>query len=149
MRLTGQIVSQGLDQARLANARLADKHNYLALTLFGLLPAVEQQSEFLFAADQGRETCPPQRLKAAFGHAFTSHPPSLYRCRKTPQRVTSQVLKGKHLTDYIPCAVGNNHRSRFCEHFQSDSQIYRPAGRNLSRSAFAELVVHYQASSDT
>jgi hypothetical protein len=51
MRLVGQPISHGLDQARLADAGLAREQHHLALTLLGLLPAIEQQSELLSATD--------------------------------------------------------------------------------------------------
>ena len=95
MRLAGELLAQGLEQARLADAGLAGEQDHLTLALLGLFPAVEQQGEFLPAADQGREARPAQRLKAALGRALAGHPPSPDRRREAFERYGGPGLRAR------------------------------------------------------
>src|SRR5262245_14169445 len=55
MRFIGDELAEGLDNARLADARLSQKHKDLSFTLNRLVPAIGQQGDFLIPTDEVRE----------------------------------------------------------------------------------------------
>jgi hypothetical protein len=62
-------------EPRLAYPGLAREQHHLPLAVPGLLPATQQQCDFLLAPDQ---RCQPARvtgLEAALGHTLARHPP--------------------------------------------------------------------------
>ena len=63
----GQPGMKFLDQARLAQARLADDQHKLAVALPRPLPAAHQHSDFIVAADQRRKLALPGAAAAAAG----------------------------------------------------------------------------------
>ncbi len=80
-------IAQFLDDARLADARLAREQHYLAFAFLCSLPSLKQESDLGLAADKWRQVGAVQRLEAAeakldkLEEASSSSRISLGRCR--------------------------------------------------------------------
>ena len=80
--LVAEPLAQRLHEPGFADAGLAAEQHDLALAFLGPLPAVEQESDLLLAADQRREGAGAQGLEAALGPARAEHPPGPDRLGK-------------------------------------------------------------------
>src|SRR4029450_13231628 len=72
-------LTQCEDNPRLADAGFARQQHDLTLAAFGHLPAVEQESEFVFAADQRANIGASQGLEPTLGRRFTKNAERRYR----------------------------------------------------------------------
>ena len=77
------LIAQALHQPRLADAGLAGNQGHLAFALFRQVPAVEQQLQFGFPADDVGQLRAMRGVKPAFRHRFAGDGPSLYRVIET------------------------------------------------------------------
>src|SRR5262247_3331058 len=56
MGLVGNMILQCLDQSRFANTRITAQQDDLSLSSLGLLPTLQEKTNFLLSTDQGCET---------------------------------------------------------------------------------------------
>ncbi len=56
VRRAGDLLMEALHQARLADAGLADDSNDLAFTVKHAFPSTQQRTQFVLAADEGRQS---------------------------------------------------------------------------------------------
>jgi hypothetical protein len=72
-RFVSETLTQCEDNPRLADAGFAGQHYDLTLAAFGRLPAIEEESEFMVAADQRADIGAPQRLEPTLGWRFAKN----------------------------------------------------------------------------
>ena len=70
VRLARQLLTQGVQQPRLANARFARDQDHLAVAVLGPAPALQQHGQLVLTSDQRRQALPMEGLEAAIGGAF-------------------------------------------------------------------------------
>src|SRR5262249_12339483 len=108
MRLAGELLDQGLYEARLADAGLAGNQYDAARHRLGLLPAATQKRQLLVAADE-RRADRAQCLEAALGRALAQYPRGRDRRRQTPDLDRSQILVVEQSAGQPPRARGDHH----------------------------------------
>jgi hypothetical protein len=84
MRFFNNVVFQHLDETRLPNARFAAQQNDLPVSIAALRPAFQEQSDFLFTANQRCETTNTRNIQAALNATFLKNPVYGYRLGYTP-----------------------------------------------------------------
>src|SRR4029077_3766170 len=104
MRLTLEPHAQIPNKALLADPGLAHQQHHLALALLGSPPALEQQSNLVFAADKRRQARSVQRLEPTLGGAFRNHAPSPDRNGKALERVEAEFGEIEQAPDQLPGA---------------------------------------------
>ena len=68
MWLIAEPLAKRPDQTRFADTGLAGQQHHLPFTFLGSLPALEQQTDLMFAPDHGQLVSPPVHSReAAFG----------------------------------------------------------------------------------
>ena len=87
------LLFQFLHQAGFANPGLTAQQHHLAGARFGLFPALPQQSQLGFAADQGSEPLLHGHLKARVRFPFAVH--AIQR-REEPRRSSGSVAPSPH-----------------------------------------------------
>src|SRR5262245_16848594 len=114
MRFIGDKLAEGLDNARLADARLAQKHKDLSFTLNRLVPAISQQGHFLIPTDEVREAHGVGG-ETARCLLLSNHAPNRYRLLAALQTAELQFFELEDVTDEPTCRVRNQNiiRLRF------------------------------------
>src|SRR5262245_26254652 len=92
MRFVGDELAERLDNARLADARLSQKHKDLSFTPNRLVPAIGQQGHFLIPADEVREAH-GVRGKTARYLLLSNHAPNRHRLLAAPQTAELQLFQ--------------------------------------------------------
>jgi hypothetical protein len=106
MRFIGDELAEGLDNARLADARLSQKHKDLSFTLNRLMPAIGQQGHFLIPTDEVREAHGVGG-ETARCLLLSNHAPNRYRLLAALQTAELQFFELEHVTDKPTCRVRN------------------------------------------
>ena len=96
VRRVGEPGMKFFDQARFAQARLADDHHQLAVALPRPLPAPHQHRDFFVAADQRREIALRRPASAA---ARPHEPEQRHRLGHALERVRAALLRDKQACD--------------------------------------------------
>ena len=139
MRLILEPLAERPHKARLADAGLARQQHHLAVALLGPLPALEQKSDLMLAADQRRQARPMQRLEPAFGGAFPDHAPSLHRTGKALQSMQAEVGKIEQARRSAAGCGRRSPRSRLGQGLQPRREVRGVADhRLLARRAFTD-----------
>jgi hypothetical protein len=94
-------------ESRLADARLAGDQHHPSFAALCLLPAADQQLDFLVTPDE-RRLSRPQRLEAAQHPALANDPPGRLRFGKTGERLRPEILELEQGADLPPRALGND-----------------------------------------
>src|SRR5205807_1164098 len=90
--LAADVLGERRRQPRLADARLAGDQHHASFAALRLLPAADEQRDFLVAPDQGR-LARAQRLEAADRAALAHHPPGALRLGKTGELLRPEVFQ--------------------------------------------------------
>jgi hypothetical protein len=135
----------------LANPRLTAQQDDLALAVARLLPASQEQRDFLVPPDQRSEAGPGPSLEAARGRAHSGHPPDPDRPIEAFQGLPPQVVAGEHPAQQALRMGADQDRTRLRERLQASGAIGRVAHhRLLLSSTFAdEIADHHQAGVDS
>src|SRR5262249_52578172 len=114
MRFIGDELAESLDNARLADPRLPQKHKDLSFTLNRLVPAIGQQGHFLIPADEVREAHGVGG-KTARHLLLSNHAPNGYRLLAALQTAELQFLQLEDVADEPTRCVRNQNviRLRF------------------------------------
>ena len=122
VRRFGEPGAELLDQARLAEARLADDHDELALALARALPAPEQHRHLVVAADERRQRpCAGPAAGAARAH----DPKERRRLGHAFERMRAAILGDEQAGDLTLDARRDQHRSRLGERLHPRGDIGR------------------------
>jgi hypothetical protein len=78
-RFVAEALTQRKDNPRLADASLPGQQHDLTFAAFGHLPAIEQESEFVFAADQWAYLGASQGLEPPLGRRFAKNSERQFR----------------------------------------------------------------------
>ena len=90
VRLGCEVFGKRGGEPRLADAGLAGNQHYPSFAALRLVPAVDQQLDFLLAAD-GRCLSRAQRLKPAQHPALTNDPPCRLRLGEAGERLRPEI----------------------------------------------------------
>src|SRR5262249_49051433 len=114
MRFIGDELAEGLDNARLADPRLSQKHKDLSFTLNRLVPAIGQQGHFLIPADEVREAHGVGGEAARY-LLLSNHAPNSHRLLAALQTTELQFFEHEHVADEPTRCVRNQNiiRLRF------------------------------------
>src|ERR1700758_5164403 len=97
----------------LADAGLAGQQHDLTLAALSHLPAVEQQSEFVFAADQRANIGASQRLEPTLGCRFAKDAERRYWGFEPADLLRAQIGDCEPASKKMPRALGDHHGTRF------------------------------------
>src|SRR5918911_353673 len=100
--LVPERVPDGPAEAGLADPRLADQQDALPLAGRGLPPAVEQQRQFLVAADQRQRRARLVRRESVLDRAFAPHRKGLYRRADALERARPEIRQVEQAPDQAP-----------------------------------------------
>ena len=128
---------------RLADTRLSGQHHHAAFALPGVLPAAQQQLDFLVTPEQRRQSGFVLRFKAALHFARPQDLPGRYRFRPAFERDRAEIAVFEMPSGEPARTRGDHHRTRLGERLQARSQVRRLANdRLLLRRAFADQIAH-------
>jgi hypothetical protein len=99
MRLALEPFTHLAHETRLADARFARQEHHLALAVFDLLPAAQQQRELLRSPDQRCQTGALARLEAPFGSALARDPERRERLREAFEPPGSEIVELEQTAD--------------------------------------------------
>ncbi len=108
VRLGSQVLQQSVDNARLADPRLADQKDALTLTRSNLPPALLEQAQFLITADH-RQHIAGSCLVPAFHRPLPGHREGPDRVGEALQILVAQVFQLESVAQQPACrfADGN------------------------------------------
>jgi hypothetical protein len=134
----------------LADPCFASEEDHLALALLGALPAIQEQAELMLAADERPEPAAAQRLEATLGLALGDHPPGLRRRGDALEVVGAHVLEVEQITEQLPRALRDGHRTGPSQSLETGREIGRLADHDLflSRTLADQIADHDQAGGD-
>ena len=140
VRFRFDMLADGSDDPRLADARLARQEHRLPLAVLGLLPAIEQQGDLLLAPDQRREPG-RARLEPALDRARPGDPPHRHRVGEALQHLRPEILEFERAADQPPRRGSDQDRVGLRQRLQPGRQVGRLADdRLLLGRAFADQV---------
>ena len=128
-----------LDQARLAEPRLADDQHQLPVALPRPLPAPHQHGDFLVATHERREMALPRAASAA---ARPHEPEQRHRLRHAFEFVAAALLGDEQAGDLTLHPRRHHDRARLCQRLHPRRDVGRVAV-NLARR-----IDHYRADFD-
>ena len=138
------------EDAALADARFARQQHHLAFAVLRQVPALDQEAEFVLAADKTGEPAAPHRFKAALGCRRPLDRPGLDRVGETLQLVPAERLQPEPIADEPARSRGDHHEAGLGQSLQSRGQVRRLADHPaLLRLALADQVAYdHQAGGD-
>jgi hypothetical protein len=140
MRFSFDMLADGSDDPRLADARLARQEHRLPLAVLDLLPAIEQQGDLLLAPDQQREPG-RARLEPALDRSRPGDPPHRHRVGEALQHLRPEILEFERAADQPPRRGSDQDRVGLRQRLQPGRQVGRLADdRLLLGGAFADKV---------
>ena len=102
MRLVADPLGQCRLDTRFADAGLPRDQHDLAFACLRLVPAPQQERQFLLPADQSCDAPPMQRFKTVFGRAFSDDLPDGDRFGKAGERDRPALFALKEFPDQLP-----------------------------------------------
>jgi hypothetical protein len=128
----------------LADARLAGKQHHLAFAILRQLPALDQQAEFVLAADKTGQPAAAHGFEAALGCRYPRDRPGLDRLGQTLDRVPAECLQPKQIADEPARGGADHHGARLGQGLQPRRQVRRLADhRLLLRGALADQIADH------
>ncbi len=142
--------AQLAEDAALADARLAGQQHHLAFAVLRQVPALDQEAEFMLAADEIGQPAAPHRFEAALGGRHPLDRPGLDRLGKTLDRVPAKCAQAEHIAEQPAGRCWDDDRPRLGQRLQSRRQVRRLADhRLLLCGTFAdEIADHHEAGGD-
>ena len=95
MGLASDVLGQRRREPRLADARLAGEEDHSSFAALRLVPAAQEQLDFLVSPDERRRSR-AQGLEAADLAALAQDPPGALRIAKTGELLRSEVFQIEH-----------------------------------------------------
>src|SRR6516225_9472948 len=126
MRLVCDVLEKRYGQPRFADARLTGDQHHSALAGICLLPAAQQELNFLLTPDE-RRRLRAQGLEAAHRAAFAQHPPRALQSGKPGKLLRPEILQIEQRADLPPRVFGNDERTWGDQTLQSGSEVWRLA----------------------
>ena len=144
VRLARQLLTQGVQQPRLANASLPRDQDHLAVTVFGPAPALEQHGQLVLASDQRRHALPMQGLEAAIGGAFSlDHEGGDRLCKALDPRRT-EIGQFEQRADQPPSRLADDDAAGRGQSLQAGGKVRRLADHGaLLRLALAHRLANH------
>jgi hypothetical protein len=106
-RFVSQTLTQCEDNPRLANAGFAGQHYNLTFAAFGQLPAIEEESEFVFAANQRAYLGASQGLEPTLGRRFAKNAERRYRYFYPSDLLRAQIGEREPAAKEAPGVLGD------------------------------------------
>jgi hypothetical protein len=122
-RFVSQALTQCEDNPRLADAGFSGQHYDLTLAAFGHLPAIEEESEFMVAADQRSDIRASQGLEPTLGCRFANNTERRYWGFEPSDVLRAQIADCEPAAKKTPSALGDHHGTRFRELLQPRCQV--------------------------
>lgn len=122
-----QPLAQHVDQARLAHARLALEQHHLSAPLLDLRPALDQQRELRFAADQRRQPGGGGELQAGLHAARLQHAVRSHGFGDALEGLRAEVLEHEEPLDEAPRRGADDDRTGARHVLQARGDVYRAA----------------------
>ena len=147
--LAPDALTQHLDQARFANARLAAEQHHLPVPLRALRPALQQQPHFLLAPHQGRQATGRHDVKPRLRPALRQELVYPHGLLHPFESVLAQRLAGKEPLDEPQGGGTDHHRVGCCQPLQPGGNVGGVAqGQLLLPTATAHSAHHHRACMD-
>ena len=125
-------LAQRVQDAALADPRLARQQHHLAFAVLRLRPAAKQQIQFLFAAHQRRQrTAAAMGIEAAFRHQGTLHPPRVNRFGDPFQVMFAEIGQFERVADQATGRGSDDDLVGGGQSLQTRGEIGRAAHRQL------------------
>jgi hypothetical protein len=150
VRLARQLLTKGVQQPRLANARFARDQDHLAVAVLGPAPAFQQHGQLVLTSDQRRHALPMEGLEAAIGGAFAlDHEGGDRLCKALDPRRT-KVGQLEQRADQPPGRLTDDDAAGRGKRLQTSRQVRRLADHGaLLRLTFAyRLADHHEPGRD-
>ena len=125
--LSQDVLLHRVDQARLAQARLADQQDDLPHALLGLLPAIREQADLLIAAGQRRELRRGHRVDRTPGHRDVLDPEQLDGLGDALDLLPAERGALKLPLEQAMAGVGTDHLTGDGHVFEPDGHVARLA----------------------
>jgi hypothetical protein len=117
-------------EPRFADAGFAGDQHHAAFAALHLVPAAQQDVEFLLTSDK-RRPAKAQRLEPALDCALAQYLGSPHRLGNAFERDGAKIAIIEEAPDESPRARTDQHRPRFGQHLQTRSEIWRLADHCL------------------
>ena len=144
----GQPLAERLQQARLAEARLARDQHRLPIALLRLLPAGDQQPQLLVAPDQRGEHA-RVHVEAAAHTGRLQHGVGMDRRGDALERRGAEIVQQEHARDEPLRGTADHHRVGRGHGFEARGDVRRVAeGEHLALGAAAHRADHHRAGVD-
>src|SRR5438132_1495549 len=92
MRLLGNMLFQHLYQPGLPDTPVTAQQDDMSVSSFGLLPTLQEETNFLLSTDQGCQSSCLSNIQSAVDTTCSEHSVYLKRLRHTSERLGFQVL---------------------------------------------------------
>ena len=150
MRLARQLLTKGVQQPRLANARVACDQDHLAVAVLRPAPALQQHGQLVLTSDQWREALPMEGLEAAIGGAFALDPEGGDRLWETFDLGRAEVGQLEQTADQPPGRLADDDAAGRGQSLQPGREVRRLADHGaLLRLALAHrLADHHRVRRD-
>ena len=141
--------TNGLSDARFADAGLARDQHDAAVAALRLLPAAQEQVDLLVAADE-RRGGRAQRLEPALGGARAQHLPRRHILGEALERDGAEIAILEQAADQPPCARCNHHGARLGQRLEASGKVGRLADDRLllGRARADEVADHDEPGRD-
>ena len=150
VRLARQLLTKGVQQPRLANARLAGDQDHLTVAVLGPAPAIQQHGQLVLTTDQWRQALPMEGLEAAIGAAFALDPEGGDRLREPLDPGRTEVGQLEQRADQPPGCQADDDAAGRGQRLQPGGKVRRLADHGaLLRLALAHrLADHHEPGRD-
>ena len=144
------LLPQRLDDARLADPRLARQQHHLTVAILGPGPALEQDAELVLTPDQRREMLAVQRFEAALSATLALDPKGSNGLGEALEMLRTEIGKLEQPTHEPPGTPTDDDDARFGERLEARRQVRGLANHGLLlRPALADqLADHDQTGGD-
>src|SRR5262249_28494472 len=125
MRLCAEALLQLRNDARLADAGLAQDQHNLAVAGLSAPPAPQQQFNLLLASDQRRQRRSAQCLEPALDDTRTQYLPRLHRLDDALDAGAPEIGISEELADQPSGARRDDDGIRLCQGLQAGGEVWR------------------------
>ena len=150
VRLIGQLLTEGVQQPRLADARLARNQDDLAVAVLGPAPALHEHGQLVLTSDQRRQALPMEGFEAAIGGAFALNPEGGDRLCEALDQDWSEVGQLEQTADQPLGRLADDDAAGLGQRLQAGRKVRRLADHGaLARVALAHrLADHHEPGRD-
>ena len=149
MRLGSDVLGKRRGEPRLADARLAGNQHHASLAALRLLPAAQQQLDFLLAPDE-RRLARAQGLEAAQHRRSRQDPPGALRLGEAGKRLRAEICELEQPADLPARRFADDQRIGCGQRLQPGGEVRRLAddAALLCRALADQIADHGEAGGD-